>query len=75
MTHTFEVRLSLTSQQIESYYIGSASSVMAKTIDGKSIQFPASALRQIVTQKGAVGTYLITTDENYKFLSIVPKLA
>ena len=53
-----------------SYYDGTARSVVVKSLDGRSIQFPANVLRQFVTSDGVRGLFEMEFDESNKFVGL-----
>lgn len=53
-----------------SYYEGTARAVAVKSLDGRSIQFPANVLRRFVTSDGVQGIFEMEFDENNKFVSM-----
>lgn len=52
------------------YYAGVASVVRTRTLNGISIEFPASNLKRWVTHAGISGTFEIRVDENNKLKDI-----
>jgi len=59
------VRLNIPPEQYQRLYEGIAKSVNARSIDGKSVSFPANILRPFVTHSGVMGTFAIHfTPEN-----------
>lgn len=53
-----------------SYYEGTARAVMVKSMDGRSIQFPANILRRFVTDEGVQGIFEMEFDENNRFVDM-----
>jgi Protein of unknown function (DUF2835) len=51
-----------------SYYEGTARAVVVKSLDGRSIQFPANVLRRFVTSEGVQGVFEMEFDEDNKFV-------
>ncbi len=45
------------------YYRGEIKSVVTKSHDGRTIQFPASALRRYITREGITGEFEIEFDQ------------
>ncbi|SEN72508.1 DUF2835 domain-containing protein [Nitrosomonas marina] len=64
------VVLSISPQQLIQYYEGHASTVVAKTKDGRTIRFPASVLRSLVQGNGVQGLFELVIDVNHKLVSI-----
>ncbi len=52
------------------YYSGRASAVQARAVDGRMIQFPASALRAFVTNSGVQGTFKLIFDEKNQLVAM-----
>ena len=63
-------RLAISAEDYLAYYQGSAQVVVARSEDNKTIRFPASAIRNFVTNEGVYGKFEITFDENNKLISI-----
>ncbi len=64
------VSLSIKADEYLKLYQGSARSVYAKTVEGKSIRFPANILQPFVTHDGVHGSFKIEFGETNKFKSI-----
>ena len=62
--------LNIPQEVLLSYYDGTARSVVVKSLDGRSIQFPANVLRQFVTSDGVRGLFEMEFDENNKFVGL-----
>ena len=62
--------LHLTSRQIEDYYRGKARHVVAEAADGRIVQLPIKVLHSFISEDGIVGDFLVTTDDDHKFVSI-----
>ncbi len=67
---TVTVRLMISPERFQAYYQGAVEYVVAPSIDGRTIQFPARVLRPFVSHQGIQGTFEITFDANLKFHSI-----
>jgi uncharacterized protein (UPF0261 family) len=65
-------RLAISAEDYLAYYQGSAQAVVARSDEGKTIRFPASAIRKFVTHDGIYGRFEITFDENNKLIAIRP---
>ena len=61
-------RLEITVQEYLRFYQGQVDSVRVEILGGKTIQFPASALRKFVDQNGVNGTFRISYDNNNKMI-------
>lgn len=64
------VNLAISAEEFQRLYEGSAKSVFAHSIDGRSIRFPANILRPFVLHSGIRGTFQIDFDEENRFKSI-----
>lgn len=62
--------LNISQEALLSYYEGSARVVAVKSLDGRSIQFPASVLRRFVTGNGVQGIFEMEFDQNNKFVDM-----
>ena len=69
MSHLI-VPLHISHDDYLSWYNGSVNMVVAETVDGKRVQFPANILRPFVTHDGVKGTFAIYFDEKNKFKDI-----
>jgi hypothetical protein len=67
---TVTVRLKISPERFQAYYQGVVEYVVAQSIDGRTIQFPARVLRPFVSYEGIQGTFEITFDASLKFQSI-----
>ncbi len=70
LSHYVRFRLSLTSEKYLAYYKGKAQSIAVRSIDNKSIRFPANAVRQYLTHDGINGLFEIEFDENNTLVKI-----
>ncbi|MDQ5909697.1 MAG: hypothetical protein QG599_1792 [Pseudomonadota bacterium] len=61
-------RLSLTAEQMRSYYEGVARQVVVRAHDGRRIQFPAQWLRRFVTLDGVHGRFEMRFGEDRKLI-------
>lgn len=52
------------------YYEGAARSVVARGLDGRTVQFPANALRRHLTHDGIRGLFALEYDESGKITRI-----
>lgn len=62
--------LSISAEQYQSYYMGSAKSVLVRADDGRSLKFPASSLQQFINHTGIQGRFEIIFDDQNKLLGI-----
>ena len=62
----YEFHLQISSEQYLDYYRGEVRSVVARTADGQTVQFPASLLQRFVTHDGIYGSFILTCDDQFK---------
>lgn len=65
------INLSISPEQYLSYYQGHAQQVVAKSMEGVTVAFPADRLRPFISHHGIHGQFKITFDHNHKLLQIV----
>ncbi len=70
LSHSLRFQLALSSEKYLAYYKGKANSIQARSVDNKSIRFPANAIRKILTREGIYGLFEIQFDENNKLINI-----
>jgi uncharacterized protein YqjF (DUF2071 family) len=63
-------RLDIQAGEALRYYRGQATTVVAKAVNGQTIQFPASHIRPYVTQAGIHGWFRIRFDAQNKFVAL-----
>jgi hypothetical protein len=66
--YTFPLHIS--SEAYLDYYRGAARHVIARCVNGQTVQFPASLLQQFVTLEGIHGSFVLTVDENNKCIDL-----
>ncbi|ALP54697.1 hypothetical protein Tel_01940 [Candidatus Tenderia electrophaga] len=64
------VILHISADEYLKFYSGAASTVVATTRNGLSIEFPAHILRPYVRHDGIHGEFVIEFDDNNKFVAI-----
>ena len=64
------VSICLTPRQVEDYYRGRVRYVIAEAADWRTVQMPIKVLHKYISMEGIRGSFIITTDENYKFKHI-----
>lgn len=64
------VRLSISRDNYLAWYQGAVREVLARSIDGRTVRFPANILRSFVDNSGVNGTFSIEFDANGKFKGI-----
>ncbi|MCW8887495.1 MAG: DUF2835 domain-containing protein [Gammaproteobacteria bacterium] len=62
--------LNISADEVLRYYQGAASMVSTRSIDGRSVRFPASRLRPFMTVSGVKGYFAISFDDNHKFIEM-----
>ncbi len=62
--------LSISAEQYQSYYRGSAKFVWVKTDDGRSLKFPAAELQKFILHDGIQGNFEIIFNDQHKLLSL-----
>lgn len=62
----YEFHLDISSEEFLDYYRGTAKRVLVHLTDGRSVQFPASLLKQFVTSGGIQGDFVLTCDDEFK---------
>ena len=65
-----EFTLHFTPDDVLRYYRGTARQVIATLDDGRTLQFPASALQKVVTENGVHGRFRLRFDANNKFIGL-----
>jgi len=59
----FAFQLQISSADYLQYYRGSVQQVVARCVDGKTVQFPAALLKPFVTSAGVRGSFVLHCDE------------
>lgn len=67
---TVRIVLNIRAEEFLAWYRGTARSVFAKTEQGQTVQFPASALQRYVHPNGIQGEFLLTYDDRNRFVSL-----
>lgn len=62
----FQFHLEISSEEFLDYYRGTAKQVLVRMDNGRSVQFPASLLKQFVTSGGIEGDFVLTCDDDFK---------
>lgn len=65
---TVYFHLSLTAEQIRSYYEGVVRQVVVRASDGRRVQFPAQWLRRFVTLEGVHGLFEMRFGDDHKLI-------
>lgn len=64
------VTLAISTQEFSQLYRGEAHNVICRAKDGRTVQFPASHLRQFLTHDGIYGDFKIYFSRQNRFLKI-----
>lgn len=64
------VRLDISSDEMLRWYKGKAQDVLAYSVDGRRVRFPASVLQPFVTRQGINGYFRILFDSNHKLKGV-----
>lgn len=64
----FDLRIS--AEEYLRYYRGSASSVVVRARNGKTVRFPAAVLRSHVDQGGIHGSFVLRYDQRNRLISL-----
>lgn len=64
------VQLNIPPEEFQRLYEGVAKSVNARSLDGRTVNFPANILRPFVTHSGVVGTFIIHFSDENRFQGI-----
>ena len=64
------VYLDIPARELQRYYEGSVSVVSVVAVDGRRIQFPAAALRPLISHNGVKGRFVIQVDAHNKLIGI-----
>jgi len=67
---SIRVNLHISPHQYLAYYKGAADAVVATSVDGRKVRFPARVLRQFLTHDGIDGTFVIRFNAQHKFIGI-----
>ncbi|MCX4029846.1 DUF2835 domain-containing protein [Endozoicomonas sp. SM1973] len=67
---TITVELMIPADEFLALYRGTARDVVATSIDGRTVRFPAKVLQPFVTQAGIHGRFSIEFDQHFKFKKI-----
>lgn len=64
------VNLMISPEEYQRLYQGAVRDVLATSVDGRRVRFPATILRPFVTHTGVRGRFRIVFDENHRFQTI-----
>ncbi len=69
-TSDIVIALNISPDEYLRVYQGAAKYVVARSQDGRTIQFPVSILQKFLTHEGIQGVFVIHHDGSNKFVSI-----
>jgi hypothetical protein len=64
------VRVHFSYDEFRPFYEGIARNVVARSLDGRWIRFPASSLRPFFTHEGISGVFELRFDNNHKLIEL-----
>jgi hypothetical protein len=67
---TIIVRLNIDSEELLKLYRGSAREVVARSLDGQNVRFPAEVLKPFVTHNGVQGQFALVVDASNKLIDL-----
>lgn len=67
-----DVHLVLRPDQVLHYYSGAAGAVLARSLDGRTVSFPADVLPRLVTEQGVNGVYRLVFDDDNRLREVLP---
>ncbi|WP_026225219.1 DUF2835 domain-containing protein [Teredinibacter turnerae] len=74
LANQVEIQLTINADEYLKMYQGRANDVVARSVDGRRVRFPARILQRFVTREGVGGAFVITFDDANRFQSIQRKL-
>ena len=66
----YRFKLSIAREEYLSYYAGTANWVVTRAFEGETVRFPASFLRQFVSEDGVHGFFEMRVDADDKLISL-----
>lgn len=67
---SLHVELHFSPDEMIAYYRGLARAVHATAAEGRTVNFPATALQRHVTSDGVQGWFRLDFDDNHKFIRL-----
>ena len=67
---TIVIGLNIDSEELLKLYRGSAREVVARSLDGQNIRFPADVLKPFVTHNGVQGQFALVVDASNKLIDL-----
>ena len=71
MDNVFYIQLDISTTEFQNYYANNVKYVIARSTDGRKIQFPANILQKFVSHAGIQGLFKLTVDSQSKFQSMI----
>lgn len=68
--HSLRFHLALSAEKYMAYYKGKAKYIAVRSLDNRSVKFPANAIRGFLTHDGIYGLFEIQFDKNNKLIDI-----
>ncbi len=69
---SIDVVIELSYDQCLAHYEGRVGFVRTRSLDGRSVLFPAEAIRRVITPEGIQGVYRLDFSQEGRFMSIRP---
>lgn len=66
----YSFNLHISAEQYLDYYRGTAKFVIARTVEGQTVQFPASLLQRFISQDGVHGNFELICDDRHKVVEL-----
>ncbi len=70
MEQEIRIHLNIPPERYLAYYRGTARTVTARSVDGRSVRFPATVLQPFIRRDGIRGTFVLRVGGDNKFLGI-----
>jgi len=70
VNRTIVIGLNIDSEELLKLYRGSAREVVARSLDGQNIRFPAEVLKPFVTHNGVQGQFALLVDASNKLIDL-----
>ena len=67
---TIYFSMKISAEKYKAYYQGQVQYIQVQSYDGRSVRFPANAIRQFLTAEGVSGDFQIQFDENNKLIGV-----
>ena len=70
ISHRIRISLSIPPDKYKAYYAGEIKYILARSNDGRTVKFPAGALRRFVSHGGVTGEFEIEVDRDNRLKHI-----